>query len=268
MVPEIKAIDCLIVPNPPGGGVGRLGYLFPGLSERAEKGTSAEGLVAEMDEAGVEKGIIAIQREEDRDWVLDTIRKYPKRFIPALGGVDPRKGMEEIRRVERYAKDYGVQVIRLGPWRIQLPPNDRFYFPFYVKAIELGIVVQVNVGLPGPQYPGWVQDPIYLDEVCYFYPELKLCMTHVGHPWISTVTNMLTKWPNCYLVTNSWAPRHYPQELLQYMNTRGYNKVMFGTEYPVIPFKRAMEEIKQLPLRDQVRPKFLRENALTLFKWP
>jgi hypothetical protein len=136
-----------------------------------------------------------------------------------------------------------------------------------VKAIELDILVQINVGLPGPKTPGWVQNPIYLDEVCYSFPEVKIMMTHIGMPWIGTVINLLSKWDNLYLVTCSYSPKYWPQELIQAINTRCRNKVMFGTEHPLIPMKRASEEIKELPLKEDVRPLFLRENALRLLKF-
>ncbi|MBI2958284.1 MAG: amidohydrolase family protein, partial [Chloroflexi bacterium] len=60
--------------------------------------------------------------------------------------------------------------------------------------------------------------------------------------------------------------KHYPQEIIYYMNTRGADKVFFATAYPIIDFRRAMTEVKDLPLKDNVWPKFLRENAKKVFK--
>lgn len=265
-MPDIKAIDCLIIPSQPGRTPEALSYLFTGLKERIAGGISAEQLVKNMDAAGVEKGILSIQSEEDRDWCVETARRFKGRFLLALA-VNPHGLMDELRRCERYVKDYGVVVWRFGPWRIQKPPNDRIYFPFYAKAVELGIACQINVGIPGPKTPGWTQDPIYVDEVCYLFPELKVLMTHLGDPWIGTVIKMLLRWENCYLVTNSVAPKFWPEEFIRFINTRGSDKVLFGTEYPILDFSRALREIAALPLRDPVRPKLLRENALRLFRW-
>lgn len=264
----IGIVDCLVIPDRPGLGSSprdAVGYLFSTLKDRPKE-TTLEYLMGEMDEVGVEKAVLSIQEDRDKDWVLEAARKYPSRFVPAMA-VNPHNGMDEIRKVDRMVKEHGIQVIRMGPWRIQKPPNDKIYYPFYTKAIELDIIVQVNVGLPGPKTPGWVQDPIYLDEVCYFYPELKVMMTHIGMPWIHTVIYLLGKWENIYLVSSSYSPKYWPQELVQAMNTRCRHKVLFGTEHPIMPMKRALKEIENIPLRDEVRPLFLRENALRLLKF-
>ena len=153
---QIKAIDCLITPNP-ARSTPRWGadYLFKGTTERLTKGTTIEQMIQEMEEAEIEKGIIdmyhsSLTSDEERESTRAAVLKHPERFIPAMG-VNPRNGMEELRKMERAVRDEAVQVIRMGPWRIQLPPNDKIYYPFYAKAIELGVAVQVNVGFPGPQ---------------------------------------------------------------------------------------------------------------------
>jgi uncharacterized protein len=260
--PTIDAIDCLIIPPSPALGES-LGYLFP----NTKGGTyTREDLIAEMDRTGVARAVLSIQSDADRDWVLETRNRYPGRFIAAVG-VNPLNGMDEVRRVERYVREDDVRVLRLGPWRIQKPPTDRVYWPIYVKAIELGVPVQINVGIPGPKFPGWTQDPIHVDEVCFHFPELRVVMTHVGYPWTGTVIRNLTRWDNCYLVINSYAPRHLPEELVQYINTRGYTKVMYGTEFPVLTHGRTLHELRDLGLREHVLPQLLRDNALRVFRW-
>src|ERR1051326_3995632 len=270
---RVQAIDGLITPNAIGGAERRppADYLHASkeVREGLKRGVTGEQLVDEMEQAGVEKGIVDVghfllSNDDERAFVRAIVAAYPKRFLPAIG-VNPLDGMEALRKMEYEAKHNGIQVIRMGPWRIQKPPNDRIYYPFYAKAIELGLIVQINVGFPGPKVPAWVQDPIHLDDVCAFFPELKLVMTHLGEPWVGTVIKMLLRWENAYLLTNAVAPKYYPNELIQFMNTRGADKVLFGSEYPFLPFKRCMDEIANLDLRDHVRRKFLRENALRLF---
>jgi predicted TIM-barrel fold metal-dependent hydrolase len=271
MAAEIKAIDVLVIPNPVGAGPGAeagLASMFPGLKERGTKGSTAEDYIKDMDEAGVERGILAIQDPADKKWVMDTIKKYPKRFIPSMVVNPVARGiLNEIKRIREYVKECGVQMIRLGCWRMRIPINDRLLFPFYALAAESGLRVQVNVGLPGPIAPGWVQDPIYVDDVCFNFPELTIIQTHTGMPWIETACNNVIKWPNCYLATTSYRPKYFPPALIQHLNTRAQDKIVWGTEYPIVLFKQSLDDIKELPLRDNVRPKYLRENALKLFKW-
>lgn len=273
MAQEIQAIDVLIIP-----GTRRverpeaqesLARLFPGLKEREAAEVTPDALVAAMDEAGVEKGILSIQTPDDKTWVMDIVKRYPYRFIPTMVVNPVAWGiMDEVRRIRQYVAECNIQMFRLGAWRTSLPINDRYFFPFYALAAELDLKVMVNIGLPGPIAPGWIQDPLLVDEICFLFPELKIIQKSTGMPWVETACNNVIKWPNCYLATPSYRPKYFSPVLIQHLNTRAQDKIMWGTEYPLIPFKTALEDIRELPLRDLVRPKFLRENALKLFKWP
>lgn len=265
---DLAIFDMLVVPGshegPPGDGAGGLAYLFKGVRDRAAFIRKPADLVAEMDANGITRSLLSIQSDGDRPWVADACAEYPDRFVPGLG-VDPRNGMSEIRRIDSYVAEVGVRLLRLGPWRIQKPPTDRVYWPVYVKAIELGLPVEINVGIPGPKVPGWTQDPIYVDEVCYEFPELKVVMTHVGYPWVGTVVRNLIRWDNCYLVMNSFAPKFWPQEIVDYMRSRGRQKVMYGTEYPLMTWDRSLREIANHNFDQSLLQAFLYDNAASLF---
>jgi predicted TIM-barrel fold metal-dependent hydrolase len=74
------------------------------------------------------------------------------------------------------------------------------------------------------------------------------------------------KYPNCYAMTNAYRPKYFSAQFIQHLNTRAQDKVLWATEYPLLTFERSLDDVAQLPLRDHVRPKYLRENALRLFK--
>jgi len=267
MTQEIKAIDCFVNTSAllkKEAFAGTLGYLFKDLSKKFKPHTQAQ-LVKEMDEAGIEKAVLVTDETEPK-WVLKAIEKYPDRFIGGQS-INPLEGMEAVRKLERAVKDYDFKAVNMAAFRVQKPYNDKVYYPIYAKCIELGVPVRMTVGIPGPRVPGEVQNPIYLDEVCWFFPELKIAMSHGGEPWVFTCVKLMLKWPNLYYMTSAFAPSHYPQEIMHYMNTRGSDKIMFATA-SLIPQKRAMEEIKDLPFKnDEIRHKFLRGNALKLYDW-
>jgi predicted TIM-barrel fold metal-dependent hydrolase len=104
-----------------------------------------------------------------------------------------------------------------------------------VKAIELDIPVSMNAGMPGPRRPGWVQNPLFYDEIAYHFPELRLIMTHCGQPWTEEAISVIVHWDNVFMATTSVAPRYWPEEFVRFINTRGREKMLFGTEYPTIP---------------------------------
>ena len=271
MTDRLTAIDAWVNPNlatpvPPDRDVD---YLFPGLAERRRRGTSLSQLVDEMDEAGVEKAVLAAGYGEtdDRDWVVAALDAYPDRFAGSLV-VDPRRGMDAVREVDSFARNHNFRMVRLLGFVTQLPYDHAYYFPIYSKCVELDLVCGVNVGIPGPRVPGKHQHPLAIDEVCYFFPELKLVFSHGGEPWASLCVKLMLKWPNLHYMSSAFAPRHIPPEVVQYMNTRGADRVMWASDYPLLTFGRCLEEIAAMPFRDEERRrKFARDNALRLF-WP
>ncbi len=264
----LKAIDCMMRKNPPRMATpprGGVDYLFNDFAERTAEGTTFEQLVVTMDEIGIEKGLLEINPADPADAALKAVEKYPQKFIP-FGIISPHEGTGGVRRLESLVKNHHIKALHVFPAREQVQPNDKKYYPLYSKCIELNIPVTISVGIPGPRVPGWVQDPIFLDEVCWFFPELTVVMTHGGEPWQFLCVKLMIKWPNLYYMTSAFAPKFYPQEIMQYMNTRGEDKVMFATGFPLIDCRRAMAELKDLALKDHVWPKFLRENATKVFK--
>jgi predicted TIM-barrel fold metal-dependent hydrolase len=169
--------------------------------------------------------------------------------------------MQELRALERIVRDEPVVLARATPFMVSLPPNDRVYYPVYAKCIELDLPIAVNTGIPGPPVPGWCQHPMHLDDVCYFFPELKLVMSHGADPWWAEAIRLMIKYRNLYLQTSAYAPRYFPPELVHFMNTRGQDKIIFATDHPVLSFERCIPEAEALKLREGVLDKFLYANA-------
>jgi len=264
-------IDCYVNSNPPE----HAGEFDAGAQQlfarsRTQRGMTAEEMVGAMDQHGIERCLLGASplaaEDAGQRWVLQTIERYPDRFAYAAR-VDPRQGMAAVRALEHAVKNDGAIAGRLVPMRIGLPPNDKIYFPVYSKCCELEIPVTLTVGLPGPLVPGEMQRPIYLDEVCYLMPELKVVSTHGGEPWTEELVKLLLKWPNLYHMISAFRPRYYPRALIDFLNTRGASKVLFASDYPAISWERAIPELSEVPLKDEVRPQFLRENALRVFPW-
>ena len=244
---------------------GGLSYLFKGIAERAPI-THAEQLLEQLDAADIGAAVVSIMEPAHAEWVGNAHAAYPRKILPAMI-VDPTKGMDEIRRVVRYHEAYGVRCLRIPPWRYSVPPTDRIYWPFYVKAIELDIPVSMNAGMPGPRRPGWVQNPIHFDEVAFHFPELRLVMSHCGQPWTDEALSVMAHWDNVFMSATAVAPKYWPDQLVQFINTRGKEKMLYGTEYPTIPWERSRAEIEERGIRPEVAPAFFAENARRVFKW-
>lgn len=228
------------------------------------KDISVEQLIDDMDRAGVEKCIITTNAEEPDRRIMDFPQRHPERFALSLS-MDPRRGMPALRALESMVRNEPVVLARITPFMINLPPDDRVYYPVYAKCVDLDLPIAINTGIPGPPMPGKCQDPIYLDEVCVFFPELKLVMAHGADPWWDVAIRLMIKYRNLYLQTSAYAPRYFPPQLIHFMNTRGQDKIMFASDHPVLSFERCIKEAEQLDLREGVLDKFLYANAQRLF---
>jgi hypothetical protein len=263
----VGAVDAWINPNiyPPAPGTD-VTYLFGGLRERMERGTTLDQLIDEMDAAGVAKGILCsgYSGPGDRDWCAAARDKYPDRFVLSHV-VDPRQGMAAVRLVEELHRD-GYVLVRMLGLETRLYYNDAAYYPVYAKCVELGLPVGLNVGFPGPQVPSKYQDPLPIDDVAEFFPELTIVLQHGGEPWVDVCVKLMVKWPRIHYMSSAIAPKHIPSQIVYYANTRGADRVMFASDYPLLTHARCMDEVRNLPFRDAERlTKYLASNAETLF---
>jgi len=226
-------------------------------------------LLAEMDRFGIERGMLGLTFDEDRSAdVLRALRTHPDRFFASYE-VNPNRGMDEVRDLQRAVDEFGVKAATAFPAGLhpQVPINDAKFFPLYAKCVELDIPICVCAGIPGPRVPFAPQYVGLIDEVCWFFPELKFVTRHGCEPWTDLAVKLLLKWPNLYYSTSAFAPRYYPKAIVDFANTRGADKVMYAGYYPMgLSLDRIFGELPEVPFRDEVWPRFLRGNAERVFR--
>ena len=223
-------------------------------------------VLGEMDRCNVQLGLIPVTFEDRLARSL--LERHPGRFAGSWM-VDPNRGMDAVRDLERAVTELGVVAATCFPAGLQpqVPINDRRLYPIYAKCIELDIPICINAGVPGPRFPYECQYVGLLDEVCWFFPELRIVTRHGCEPWEDLAVKLLLKYPNLYYSTSAFAPKYYPKAIVEYANTRGADKVMYAGYFPSgLSLERIFGELPDVPFRDHVWPKFLRENALRVFK--
>ena len=125
----------------------------------------------------------------------------------------------------------------------------------------------MNVGIPGPRGPARCQDPIALDEVCYFFPELIVIMAHGGDPWGEVCVKLMAKWENLHYMSSAYSPRRMPKSILEYLDGAGSTRVMWASDYPILEFKRCREIVDDMAFREpSTRQRFVYENAARLLR--
>ncbi len=244
-------------------------------------GVTIENYLGRMDRAGIERSLLIAVRAGDLnvkgsfeipyERVHEVCRQHPNRFS-GLAGIDPFRGMQGLRDLERAVKEYGFVGAHLYPHWCELPPDHAKYYPYYAKCCELDIPIMMQVGhnlvysrqrrLPS------VGRPITLDRVAIDFPELRLIGIHIGIPWTEEMISMCWKHENVYTAGDAYAPKHWPPSFVHYANTYGKEKVLFGTDWPVIDPERAVREIADLGMREDSHRLMMRENALRVFKLP
>jgi predicted TIM-barrel fold metal-dependent hydrolase len=234
-----------------------------------------DATVAAMDESDVSFGLLSAWHSPagpliGNDEVAAWVEAHPDRFA-GLAAANLSKPMEAVRELRRCVTELGFKGLRVIPWLWEAPPTDRRYYPLFAACIELGVPFCTQVGHTGPLRPSETGRPIpYIDQVAIDFPELVIVCGHIGYPWTEEMVAVARKHENVYIDTSAYTAKRYPRELVDYMKTRsGGKKVLFGTNYPMIPPARALEHLDALELDKETSELFLSENAKRVFAlWP
>lgn len=235
-------------------------YMFKDIPEDLEDNVDPVAVVLDnMDRFGVEQAMVGVG--PGRDDANRAMKEHPGRFLGSVA-VEPNDGMDGVRHLVDAVENYGARAATAFPAGSQVPINDKRFYPLYAKCIELDIPIFVCAGVPGPRVPMAPQKVELIDEVCWFFPELTFVMRHGAEPWTDLAVKLMLKWPNLYYSTSAFAPKHYPESIIRYANTRGADKVLYAGYFPAgLTYDRIWGDMPSVPLRDDVWTKFLRENA-------
>jgi hypothetical protein len=240
-------------------------YLFAGAADLYRGDVDPiEATLNEMDRFGVAAGMIGDPGSEITQRAL---REHPKRFFASVG-VDPNDITGAVRSIRAAKDEWDVKAVTSFPagCNPQVPISDRRYYPIYQVCIDLGLPIVLNTGIPGPRVPAACQDVMHVDQVCYDFPELVLVMCHGSEPWEALAVKLMLKWPGLHYMPSAFAPKHYPKAIIEYANRRGADKIMYAGYFPMgLTLERIFGELRDVPFRDDVWPKFLRDNAVRVF---
>ncbi len=225
-------------------------------------------LLDEMDKHGVVRAVLMDNLATPSITARKFVEERPDRFSLAIGGINLLRPVPALRELTAVRADLPVTYVAVGPsfWGDGMyPPSDAVYYPLYAKCAELELPLCINTGLPGPPIPGEAQNPIHLDRVCVRFPELKLCMIHGADPWWDVAIRLLIKYANLRIMTSAWSPKRLPENLLHFMRTRGKNKVIFASDWPVLRQSRVVPEALALNLPPDALDNYLYANADEFF---
>lgn len=236
-------------------------YMFKNIPDSEGVEDFLPWTVAAMDKHNVQTAMVGWQENEV---TRRAIEEYPGRFVFDLP-INPNNGTQECIKIRKLHAKGAIKAVSVFPAGTfpQVPIDHKNMWPIYATCEELGLPIFINVGVPGPRIPMTTQKVERLDEVCWFFPTLKVVMRHGAEPWDDLAWKLMLKWPNLYYSTSAFAPKHYPKSIINFANTRGADKIIYAGYFPMgLHLDRIFTEMDDVPFKDKVWPKFLRENAL------
>ncbi len=194
-------------------------------------------------------------------------------LIP-FASIDPAKGKMGAREARRLIEEYGVRGFKFHPTGQGFYPNDRKAYVLYEAIAAAGLPALFHTGQTGlgAGAPGGMglrlkySNPLYLDDVAADFPEMPIVMAHPSFPWQDEALAVATHKPTVHIDLSGWSPKYFPPNLVQYANSLLKDRVLFGSDYPAITPERWLADFDKLPIKPEVRPLILKQNALRLLR--
>ncbi|MFI8369865.1 amidohydrolase family protein [Streptomyces sp. NPDC085466] len=203
--------------------------------------------------------------------IAEAAAENPDVIIP-FAGIDPYRGKAAVRQIRRLVQEFGVRGFKFHPNLQAFHPHDRMAYPLYEAIEEAGAIAvfhtgQTGIGAGAPGGGGIrlkFSNPMDVDDVAADFPGMRIVLAHPSFPWQDEALAVATHKPNVYIDLSGWSPKYFPPQLVHYANSLLQDKVLFGSDYPLLTPDRWLADFAGLPLKDEVRPKILKENAARL----
>jgi predicted TIM-barrel fold metal-dependent hydrolase len=235
-----------------------------------------EEVVKEFADAGVEAVLVAFDIETaaatppcTNEYVAAFRDKHPDSIIQAWAAVDPHKGALAIQEATKAIRELRMLGFHFHPIMGRFAVNDRRFYPLWEAIDALSVPVMIDVGTTGmgAGLPGGLgarirhAHPLAVDELAADFPNLTIIGAHPGWPWVDEMTAVVLHKGNVFWELSGWAPKYFPDTLKRDIGGRLQDKIMFGSDYPSIPYARLLTEWSELALPDSVMEKVFHQNA-------
>jgi predicted TIM-barrel fold metal-dependent hydrolase len=233
-------------------------------------------VVAEFAAAGVEAVLVALDLETttgtppcSNDYVRAMQQRHPGRIIHSWGAVDPFKGEIARQQATHAIAELGMLGFHFHPIMGHFAVNDRRFYPLFevINALKVPVMIDVGTTGMGAGMPGGLgakirhAHPACIDELAADFPDLTIIAAHPGWPWVDEMTAVALHKGNVFWEMSGWAPKYFPAQLKVDIRARLQDKVMFGSDYPSLPYDRLLKEWRELGYADAVMEKIFHGNA-------
>ena len=239
---------------------------------------TAEELISSMDDCGIEASVALnigwVTQEmchQTNEYILEAAARYPKRLIPFCS-IQPKAGDAALNELERCARAgaKGIGEMRSDTQEFDLADRD-LVLPFVELMQKHNLVFLTHASEPvGHQYPGKGEitpGPLY--RFITNFPGLKVICAHWGGglPFYALMPEVASALSNTYFDTAATPFLYRPQIFQQVAGIAGPEKILFGSDYPLMSPRRVMAQIESLDFAAEVQAMILGGNAGVLLGW-
>jgi predicted TIM-barrel fold metal-dependent hydrolase len=261
------------------GAIASAGVQVKVRRDESDSFADASTLVTRMDELGVAT-VMVVAGDTGRHALADPydfehlaarweemeelVAKWPGRFA-ALALADPERGMRGVRELRRRFDAPWVvgSYVHTHSWDRRLDHAD--FYPFYAACADVGVPVAAQGGTSGGLLPSECGRPIGIDRPALYFRDTPFVLSHLGWPWCDEAIAMALKFPNVYLGTGAYPPRHWPASVVEFLRGPGRTKMMFATNFPTVGHRHALAQVAELDLPDAVEADLLGGTARRVF---
>ena len=213
------------------------------------------------------------RRRVPNEEVAEEAMKNSDIMIP-FASIDPHKGKMGVREAKKLISDFPIKGFKFHPTAQGFYPNDRMAWPLYEVIASAGLPMLFHSGHSGlgtgARAGGGLRleysNPMYLDDVAIAFPDFPVIIAHPSWPWQDEALSVALHKPNIYIDLSGWSPKYFPAQLVQYANTQLKNKILFGTDFPLITPERWMKDFETAGFKDEVKPLIMKENAVRMLQ--
>jgi predicted TIM-barrel fold metal-dependent hydrolase len=218
-------------------------------------------------DASTATGHATISSEE----IATRAAEHPDVLIP-FGSVDPRRGADAVAQARSLVRDYAVKGFKFHPTLQGFAPNDQAFYPLWAEIESLGVPALfhsgqtgIGAGLPGGRgFKLRLSDPMLVDDIAADFPGLTVILAHPSVPWAASSISIATHKANVYIDLSGWSPKYFPADLVRAANSFLQDKVLFGTDYPLLTPDRWLRDFEALDFKPEAKAKILKSNAVTV----
>ena len=201
--------------------------------------------------------------------VIDAARDNADIMI-AFASIDPHKGIMGVREARELIEGGIVKGFKFHPTCQGFFPNDRMAYKLYEVIAEYKLPAIFHTGHSGigtgMRGGGGMRlkysQPIHIDDVAVDFPDMTIILAHPSWPWTDEALSIALHKSNVYIDLSGWSPKYFPPQIVTYANGQLRNKMLFGSDWPLISPDRWIADFDKAGFKPELKPLLLKENAI------